>query len=121
MGSSSGQYGGNQAHVRGEDEPLGCMRATVVQEQEIQAVREGLCKGIDEELKALGVQIRQFQEEASTRRGLHGAGDVEPLKDVLHRANGPHPTGRETAAAGGQQAEAAFVLAEHPDGASIGR
>jgi hypothetical protein len=104
----------DEAHVRGADEPLGGVRATVVQEQEIQAVREGLCKGIDAELQALGVQIRRFQEDASTRRGRHGAIAREPLKD------GRHPTCRETAAADGQQAEAAFVMAADMDGASIG-
>jgi hypothetical protein len=96
------------------------MRATVLQEQEIQAVREGLGKGIDEELKALSIQIRQFREEASPCRGLHGAMDVEPLKDMLYRADWLHPTGREMAAANGQQAEAAFVLAEDTDGERIG-
>jgi hypothetical protein len=95
------------------------MGATVVQEQEIQAVREGLGNGIDEELKALGVQRRQIEEEASTHRGFHGALDVEPRKDRLHRADRLHPPGRETAAADGQQGEAAFVLAEDTDGASI--
>jgi hypothetical protein len=117
LGTVRGQE--HQADVCREDEPLGGMRATVVQEQEIQAIREGLCKGVDEELKALGVQVRQLQEEASTRRGFHGSIDGEPLKDVLHRADGLHPPGRETAAADGQQAEAAFVLAEDTDGASI--
>jgi len=52
-----------------------------------------LCKGIDDALKALGVQIQQFQEEASPRRGLYGAVGVEPLEDMLHCADGLHPPG----------------------------
>jgi hypothetical protein len=117
LGTVRGQE--HQADVRGEAEPLGCMRATVVQEQEIQAVREGLRKGVDEELKAISVQIRQLEEEALARGRLDRAIDVEPLKDVRHRADGLYPPGRETAATDRQSAEAAFVLAEHPDGARM--
>ena len=78
------------------------MGSAVIQEQEIQAVGKGLGKSVDEELEVVRVQIRQFQEEASARRGLHGAIDVEPLKDVLDRPNRLHATRRETSAADGQ-------------------
>jgi hypothetical protein len=118
LGAVRGQA--HQAHVRGEDKSLGGMRATVVQEQARQAVREGLGKGVDEELKALGGQIWPCQEEASPRRGLHGAIDVEPLKDVRHYTDGLHPTGREAAATDGEPAEAACILAEDADGARMG-
>ena len=117
LGTVRGQE--HQAHVRGENEPLGGMRATVVQEQEIQAVREGLRKGVEEELKAISIQIRQLEEEALARGRLDRPIDVEPLKDVLPRADGLYPPGREAAATDRESAEAAFVLAEHPDGASI--
>jgi hypothetical protein len=109
----------HQADVRGGAELLGCMRATVVQEQEIQAVGEGLREGVDEELKAVSVQIRQLEEEARARGRLDRAIDVEPLKDMLHRADGLYPPGGETAAADSQQAEAAFVLTKDPDGAVV--
>jgi hypothetical protein len=97
------------------------MRAAVVQEQEIQAVREGRREGVDEQLKALGVQIGQFQEEPFTGGGLYGAIDIEPLKDVLDCANGLDALGCEAPAADGQEAEAAFVLAEYPDGTQMVR
>jgi hypothetical protein len=92
------------------------MRAAIVQQQEIQAVGEGRCEGVDEQLKALGIQIWQFQEEPFTGGGLHGAIDIEPLTDVLDGTNGLDALGCETPAADGQEAEAAFVLAEYPDG-----
>jgi hypothetical protein len=95
------------------------MRATVVEKQEIQAIREGLREGVDEEVKALGVEIGQFEEKALPGGGCHRAIDVEPLEDMLHRPDGLHPTGRETAAPNGQEAEAAFILAEDPDGTQI--
>jgi hypothetical protein len=45
----------HQAHVRREEEPLGRMGPTVVPQEEIQAVGEGLREGVDEELEHLGV------------------------------------------------------------------
>ena len=95
------------------------MGPTVVQEQEIQAIREGLCEGIDEELKHLGVQIGQLQEEPVTRGGLHRAIDIEPLEDMLDCPNRLHATRGEAPPADGQEAEAAFVLAKDPDGAGV--
>jgi hypothetical protein len=53
-----------QAHVLREGEPLSRMGPTVVQQQKIQAVREGLREVIEDELEHLGVQTGQLQEEA---------------------------------------------------------
>ena len=50
----------HQTDGRGEAEPLGCMRAPGVQEQELDAVRAGVRQGVDEELHALSVQRRQL-------------------------------------------------------------
>jgi hypothetical protein len=105
----------HEAYVGRKSEPLGRMGPTVVQEQEVEAVWEGLCEGLHEELEALDIQIRQFQEEPLTRRGFHGPIDGEPLKHVLHHADGLHAIGGEAPAADGEEAEAAVVLAEHPD------
>lgn len=87
--------------------------AAVIQEQDIQAVRKSLGKGIDEELEHVGIQVRQFQKEALAGRGLYGAIDVEPFEDVLDHADRLHPTSGEAPPADGQQTAAAFVLAEH--------
>lgn len=78
------------------------MRPTVVQEQQIQALREGLRKGLDEELEALGVQIRQLQEKALARGRLDRAIDIEPLEDMLDRADGLDTTRGEAPAPDGQ-------------------
>jgi hypothetical protein len=93
----------------------------VVPEQEIQAVREGLGEGLDEDLEALGMQLRQFQEKPFTGRQLHRAIDREPCKDVLHRAHGLHAIGGEAPAADGEAAKAAFVLAKDADGPGVRR
>jgi hypothetical protein len=104
----------HEAHVGWDGEPLGGRRATVIQKEEVQAVGEGRREGLDEELEALGVEIRQFEEQPRARGRGHGTIDVAPCKDGLHRADGLHPAGREAAATHRQQAKAAFVLAEHP-------
>jgi hypothetical protein len=109
----------HQAHVRREMEPLGRMGPAVVQHEDIQTVREGLRKGVDEELEHLGVQVRQLQKEPVTRGGLHGAIDVEPLEKVLDRAYRLYPLGREAPPADGEEAEAAFVLTENPYRTSV--
>jgi hypothetical protein len=93
---------GHQAYVGRKGESLGRMGSTVVQEQEVEAVRESLGEGIHEELEALGIQIRQFQEEPLTRRGFHGPIDIEPLKHVLHHADGLHARGGEAPPADGE-------------------
>jgi hypothetical protein len=54
-----------------------------------------LCEGVDEKLKALGVQIWQFQEAPVASGGLHGAIDIAPFEDVLDCANGLDTMGRE--------------------------
>ncbi len=106
-------------HVVRQGEPLGGMRSTVVQEQEIQAVSEGLGEGIDEELEHVRIEVWQFQKEVLAGGRCHGTVHIPPLKDVLNRANRLHPTRGEAPPTDGQEAEAAFVLTEHADGASV--
>ena len=96
------------------------MCPAVIEEQEIEARGESLCERVNEELKHRRIQLRQFQEEPVIGHGLHGAMDVKPFEDVLHGADGLYaPHGG--AAANHQDAEPAFVLAEHPDGTNIVR
>jgi len=82
---------------------------------------EGLREGVDEELDHLGVQRGPLQKAPVTRGGLHRAIDVEPRKDMLDEANRLHTPGGEATPSDGQEAEAAFVLAEDPYWTSIGR
>jgi hypothetical protein len=87
----------DQAHVRGEGKLRGCMCPTIVQRQEIEAVRERLREQVDNHLTVLGVQIRQLQEEAFARGERDGPIDIEPLEAMLHRPNRLHTAGaRET-------------------------
>jgi hypothetical protein len=53
-------------------------------------------------LEALGVQIRQLQEKALARGRLDRAIDIEPLEDMLERANGLYTTRGEAPAPDGQ-------------------
>jgi hypothetical protein len=95
------------------------MRATMVQRHEIEAGRKGRREGIDEELEAFSVQRGQVQEEPVAGRRLHRAIDLAPFEDLVHAPDGLHAAGREAPAAHGQQAEAAVILAQHPDRAGI--
>ena len=67
------------------------------------------------------MQLRQFQEAPLTGRRRHGAIDIEPREDMLHHSDGLHAIGGEAPPADGKSAEAAFVLAEHPDRTGVRR
>jgi hypothetical protein len=103
----------HEAHIRWEGKPLGRMGSTVVQEQDVEAVRKRLSEGIHKELEGGGIQRGQLQQEAFTGARRHGPIDVERLKNVLDRANRVDAAGREPPSPDRQQAEAAFVLAGH--------
>lgn len=111
----------HQAHVRGENQALGSMGPAVIEEQEIETRGKRLCKRVNEELKHRRIQIRQFQEEPVAGYRFHGAIDVEPFEDVLDGTDRLYAPRCEAPAANRQEAEPAFVLAEHPDGTNIVR
>ncbi len=102
-----------------DGELVGGMGATVVQEPEIQAVGEGLGEQIDAELEVLRVQRGPCQTEALSAGGRPRAIDREPCEDMLARPDGRHPTGSEAPPAHRQQANAAFLLAQDPNGAAV--
>jgi hypothetical protein len=82
-------------------------------------VRERLCEEIDEALQIRRVQIRQFQEEPLACGGLDCTVHIAPLEDVLHRPDRGYAARGEAPAADRPEAEAAFVLAKHPDRAGL--
>ena len=59
------------------------MRPAVVEQQDVQAVGEGLGERVEEELKALGIEVRQLQEEPCPGRRGDRAIDLKPLEEVL--------------------------------------
>jgi hypothetical protein len=106
---------GRQAHqapVRREPEQSGRLGPSVVQQEAIQAVGEGLYEGVDDERAQLGVQLGPRQREPVARGGLDGALDVEPRQAMLDEAHRLRAPGGEAPPSDGQEAEAAFVLAE---------
>jgi hypothetical protein len=109
----------HEAHIRWEGKPLGSMGSTVVQEQDVEAVRKRLSEGIHKELESGGLQRGQLQQEAFTGARRHGPIDVERLKNVLDHANRLDTAGREPLSPDRQQAKVAFVLAEHAHRAGI--
>jgi hypothetical protein len=91
------------------------MGSAVIQHQKIQAARERWGEEIDEDLGIRRVQRRQFQEEPIACGGLDGTVPIQPRADVLHRPDGWDTARGEAPAADRQEADAAFVLANHPD------
>jgi hypothetical protein len=61
LGTVGGQE--HETYVRGEHEPLSRMRTAIVEEEEIQAVRESRREGVDEDLEAFRVQRGPFEAE----------------------------------------------------------
>ncbi len=100
---------------------VGGVRPAVIQEQDVEAVRKCLGECVHKDLEGVGIQIRQFQKEALARSRGYSAVDVEPLAGVLDQPYWLDATGREPAAAYGQQAKATFVLTEYPDRAGVVR
>jgi hypothetical protein len=109
----------NEANVVRDGELPGRMGATIIQQQEIEAVGEDLREQVDDDLEALRIQIRQFQAEPVTRGRLPRPIHVEPLEDMLDGANRLHAAGGEAPVADRQETEAAFILAKDPDGARV--
>src|SRR5919106_20006 len=65
-------------HVLREGQLGGGLRATVVQQEEIPALREGRRTGLDDERAPLGVQRRPCEDEASPRGRLDRPVDRQP-------------------------------------------
>jgi hypothetical protein len=102
------------SHIFWPPNPWGGVRAAVIQEENIEAVGECLGEGIHKELKALGIQIRQFEKKALTCGGGDRAVDIEPFKDMVDWPHGLDTPDGHPPSAHRQQAKAAFVLTEHP-------
>jgi hypothetical protein len=109
----------HEADLRREGALRGRMRPTIIQEQDLQTGRERLREQVDQEREHLSVRIGPFQEEPGACEGRYGAIDVAPLEDRLNWTDRLHAVRREAPAANRQEAEAALVLAKHPDRASI--
>jgi hypothetical protein len=103
-----------QGRVRWLAELLGRRGAAVLPHQERQAVRARLGGASDAALASRRVQIRPCRGEPLAWGGRHRAVPREPREDVRPRPDGWYAA-RGEAAAERQEAEAAFVLAKHPD------
>jgi hypothetical protein len=87
----------------------------------VQAAREGLRNGVHAQLAQVGVQRGARPAEPLAGRRLPGAIDRGPREDVRDRPHRRPAASGEAPAAHGQEPEAAFVLAEAPDGARVRR
>jgi hypothetical protein len=107
--------------MRRAGELLGGIRPTIIQAQDMQAVRERLRQSVDTNREPLGMQIGQFQEEPVARDWRYGAIDGAPLEDVLHLIEWLHAARGEAPTANRQETEAALVWAQHAYWTSLSR
>jgi hypothetical protein len=100
-------------------DPWGGVGSTVIQSQDLHAVRKGLSERIDEKLEALRVPRGSCQEKPLPWGRGHGPIDVEPCEGVLDHTHWLDTPCGEAPATDRQHAETAFVLTEDPNGAGI--
>ncbi len=77
------RWSGYEAHVRRAAKPLGRVRPAVVEPQDVQAGGEGLGERVEEALKALGLEVRQLQEDPCPGRRGYRAIDIKAFEEVL--------------------------------------
>ncbi len=99
-----------QPDIARQTKRLGCVTGPIVEQEEVEAGRVNGGAVIEEELKALGIEERQFQKETFARQWFDGSVEVETLETVGCRDERLDPPGGDAAAQDGQQAAAAFVL-----------
>jgi hypothetical protein len=107
------------SHMLRPPQALGGVGATVIQEQDVQAVGEGLREGVHAQLEPVSIQRGEFQEAVLARGWGDGAIDREPFAGGLEDPERLDPLGRESPSAHRQQATTTFVRAEHAHRAGI--
>ncbi len=65
------------------------------------------------------VEVRQLKKEGLAGAGCHGAVDVEPVKDLVDRANRLHTPRGQAATPHRQQPTPAFILTKPFDGERV--
>jgi hypothetical protein len=95
------------------------VRPTVVQQEDIQALRECLGEAIEEELAHVRMYIWPFEEASVPRGGLDRTIDIEPREDMVDAPDRLDAARGEAPPPDGEYTKAALVLATHPDGAPV--
>jgi hypothetical protein len=75
----------HQADIGGQPQRLGFVKGPVVQQEQMEASGSQSGEVIEEELKALSIQERQFQKEALSRQWFDCPVQVETLEAIRRR------------------------------------
>ena len=90
------------------------MKGPIIEQQQMEAGGISGGKMIKKELRAWGVEPRQFHKEALPRPRFHCAVQGETLEAVRRGQERLDPAGGDAAAHDGQQTTATFILRPHP-------
>jgi hypothetical protein len=96
------------------------VRSAVVEPEAMQAVGAGLGEGLDAAREHFGGQRGPREPAPRTGGRRHGPRDLAPREERRDGAQRRHPTGGEAPPADGDEAEAAFSLAEAPQRTRMG-
>jgi hypothetical protein len=105
--------GPQASHLVWPPKAAGRMRATMLQEQDVHTVGNGVGEGIDKEWEGLRIPRRPCQQEPRPGGRGHRPIDVEPCEDMRHGTDGLHPARGEAPPPDRQYANAAFIWAAH--------
>jgi hypothetical protein len=79
--------------MRRQLQRLGFMKRAIIEQQQVEADGIGRGEMLEEELKALGIEERQFQKEPLASHWLHCPVQIHALKAIRSRDDGLDPTG----------------------------
>jgi hypothetical protein len=109
----------DQAYVLWKRARQGLLRATVIPQEDMQTLREGLGQGIEAAWAHVCIEVGPCKEAVVTRGGFDRTIDLEPREDMLYAPDGLDTARREAPAADGQPPKTALVLAQDPDGVPV--
>lgn len=109
----------HQPHVVWNRQSPRGMRAALVEHEDVQTIGKRLTEGVEKALKLVGIQRGTLLKEPLAAGRRHGAIEVKRLEHMLNDADRLHAPRGQASPPDGQQPEAAFILAEDPDGTRI--
>ena len=103
-----------QPDLNRQAQPLSFVKGSMVEPEEVEALGSHGGEVVEEELKELSLESRQFEQEALAGQGFNRSLQVEALKAKGGGPQGRYPAGGEVVAGKGQHPTATFVLRPQP-------
>lgn len=109
----------HQPHVARKSQSPRGMRAALVEHEDVQTIGKRLTEGVEKALKLVGIQRGTLLKEPLAAGRRRRAIEVKRLEPMLDDADRLHAPRGQASPPDGQHPEAAFILAEDPDGTRI--